>query len=67
MKPLVYAAILVLIIPVQAALFGWVSVAGIKPDLALALLYLIGLLTGPFEAASPGSRSAWSWTSAPPA
>jgi rod shape-determining protein MreD len=54
MRPLVYLAILLLIIPIQAALFGPVSVAGIKPDLPLALIYIIGLVTGPVEAALAG-------------
>ncbi len=54
MKPLVYFTILLLIIPVQAGLFEPLSLGGIKPDLALALLYIIGLLTGPREAALAG-------------
>lgn len=54
MKPLVYIAILLLIVPVQASLFAPVSLGGIKPDLPLALLYIIGLLTGPAEAALAG-------------
>jgi rod shape-determining protein MreD len=54
MKPLVYFAILLLIIPVQASLFDSLSLGGIKPDLALVLLYIIGLLTGPAEAALAG-------------
>ena len=54
MKPLVYFTILLLIIPVQAGLLEPLSLGGIKPDLALALLYIIGLLTGPREAALAG-------------
>jgi len=54
MKPLVYFTILLLIIPVQAGLLEPLSLGGIKPDLALALLYIIGLLTGPQEAALAG-------------
>ena len=46
--------ILLLIIPVQASLLAPLSLGGIKPDLALALLYVIGLLTGPLEAALAG-------------
>src|SRR5208337_1712385 len=38
----------------QASLFNPVSIAGIKPDLALAVLFIIGLLTGPIEAALAG-------------
>jgi rod shape-determining protein MreD len=54
MKGLVYLAILLLIIPVQAALFDPLPLGGIKPDLALALIYVIGLLTGPVEASLAG-------------
>jgi cell shape-determining protein MreD len=54
MKPRVYLTILVLVIPFQASLFEPLSLGGIKPDLALAILYLIGLLTGPTEAALAG-------------
>ncbi len=54
MKPLVYFAILVLIIPFQASLLEPLSVGGIKPDLALVLLYIIGLLTNPVEATLAG-------------
>jgi rod shape-determining protein MreD len=54
MKSLVYFTVLLLIIPVQAALLEHLSLGGIKPDLALALLYIIGLLTGPREAALAG-------------
>lgn len=54
MKPYVYFIILVLIIPFQASLLSPLSIVGIKPDLALAVLYIIGLLTGPIEAALAG-------------
>jgi rod shape-determining protein MreD len=51
MKPHVYFLILFLFIPVQAGLLDPLSLGGIKPDLALTLIYIIGLLTGPMEAA----------------
>jgi rod shape-determining protein MreD len=54
MKLRVYLAILFLIIPVQATLFNPISLAGIKPDLGLAVVYIIGLLTGPLEACLAG-------------
>lgn len=54
MKGRVYLAILLLIIPVQAALFDPLSLGGIKPDLSLAIIYVIGLLTGPVEASLAG-------------
>jgi len=49
-----YILILVMLIPIQASLFNPLSIAGIKPDLGLALLYIIGLLTSPVEAALAG-------------
>ncbi len=54
MKPRVYLAIVLLMIPVQATLFNPLSLGGIKPDLPLALIYIIGLLTGPAEASLAG-------------
>src|SRR3990172_3494053 len=54
MKPLVYFTILLFIFSVQASLLEPLSLGGIKPDLALVLLYIIGLLTGPMEAALAG-------------
>jgi rod shape-determining protein MreD len=54
MKPRIYFIIFLLIIPVQASLFSHLSLGGIKPDLALASIYIIGLLTGPREAALAG-------------
>jgi rod shape-determining protein MreD len=54
MKPRVYVFIFLLLIPFQASLLNPLSLAGIKPDLALAMLYIIGLLTSPGEAALAG-------------
>jgi hypothetical protein len=54
MKPRWYILIFAMLIPVQASLFNPLSIAGIKPDLGLALLYIIGLLTGPVEATLAG-------------
>jgi len=54
MKPLVYFLIFFLVVPLQASLFDLFSVGGVKPDLALALLYIIGLLSGPVEATLAG-------------
>jgi rod shape-determining protein MreD len=54
MKPRVYLIILLLLIPLQASLFGPLSLGGITPDLGLAVLYCIGLLTGPVETAFAG-------------
>jgi rod shape-determining protein MreD len=54
MRPRIYLAILLLIIPFQASLIDRMSLGGIKPDLALAVLFIIGLVTGPTEAALAG-------------
>ncbi len=54
MKPRVYLILLLLIIPCQAGLLSPLSLAGIKPDLALAAIFVIGLLTGPAEASLAG-------------
>ncbi len=54
MKPRVYFIMLLLLVPLQASLFSSFSLFGIKPDLPLALLYIIGLLTGPAEGAIAG-------------
>jgi rod shape-determining protein MreD len=54
MKPYAYLLILLLIVPVQAALLNPLSLGGIKPDLSLVLIYIIGLLTGPLEASLAG-------------
>jgi len=54
MKPRMYLIVLLLLLPLQASLFGPLSLGGITPDLGLAVLYCIGLLTGPVEAALAG-------------
>ncbi|HYA85621.1 MAG TPA: rod shape-determining protein MreD [Nitrospirota bacterium] len=54
MKPFVYLAVLLLIIPVQASLVAPLSLGGIRPDLALALIFVIGLIAGPVEGAFAG-------------
>jgi rod shape-determining protein MreD len=54
MKSHFYLIVLLLLIPFQASLLDPLSLGGIKPDLALALLYIVGLLTGPAEATIAG-------------
>jgi rod shape-determining protein MreD len=54
MKPRMYLIVLLLLLPLQASLFGPLPLGGIAPDLGLAVLYCIGLLTGPVEAALAG-------------
>jgi rod shape-determining protein MreD len=54
MKPRYYLVVFLLVIPVQASLLSPLSLGSVGPDLALALLFIIGLLTGPLEAALAG-------------
>jgi len=54
MKPRMYLIVLLLLLPLQASLFGPLLLGGIAPDLGLAVLYCIGLLAGPVEAALAG-------------
>ncbi len=54
MKPRVYVILLLLIVPFQASVLNVLSLGGIKPDLALTALFIIGLLTSPVEAALAG-------------
>jgi len=54
MKPPVYLALALLLIPLHGSLFAPVAVAGITPDAVLIAVYVIGLLTGPREAMLAG-------------
>jgi rod shape-determining protein MreD len=54
MKLWVYLVVLLLILPVQAGLLNPLSIGGIKPDIALAVVFIIGLITGPVEGAFAG-------------
>ena len=54
MKPRVYLMVFLLIVPLQASLLEPLTHVGIRPDLSLAVLYVIGLLTSPVEAALAG-------------
>lgn len=54
MKPRMYLVVFLLLIPLQASLFGPLSLGGAAPDLGLAVLYCVGLLTGPVEGALAG-------------
>ncbi len=54
MKPRVYFIVLLLIVPVQGSLISPISIAGFTPDAALAVVYIIGLLTTPREAIFAG-------------
>jgi rod shape-determining protein MreD len=50
----VYAVIILLLLPLQASLLAPLSRIGLAPDLGMAVLYVIGLLTSPVEAAVAG-------------
>jgi rod shape-determining protein MreD len=50
MKVAAYAALVLLVIPVQIVLFDRISIAGVRPDLALVVVCLIGLYRGEVEA-----------------
>jgi rod shape-determining protein MreD len=54
MKPRVYLIVFLLLIPLQASLFGPLSLRGIAPDLGLAIVYCVALLTGPIEGSIAG-------------
>jgi rod shape-determining protein MreD len=54
MKPRFYIGVFLLLIPLQAGLLNHFSLGDIKPDLGLIVIFLVGLLTGPAEAALAG-------------
>ncbi len=54
MKPRVYVIIFLLIIPFQASLFNQLPFGVIRPDVGMAILFIIGLLTSPVESALAG-------------
>jgi rod shape-determining protein MreD len=54
MRPSVYAVIALLLLPLQASLLAPLSRIGLAPDLGMAVLYTIGLLTTPLEATFAG-------------
>ena len=54
MKVAAYAALVLLVIPIQIVLLDRISVAGIRPDLALVVVCLIGLYRSEVEAVLAG-------------
>ncbi len=54
MKPVAYALIFLLLLPIQASLLAPLARIGLAPDLGMAVLFVIGLLTTPVEAAFAG-------------
>ncbi len=57
MKILLCIGVLLFLIPVQSILLNWVSFYGIKPDLALWAVYLVGILHGEWEGIAMGILS----------
>jgi rod shape-determining protein MreD len=55
MKSRVYLILFLLLIPVQGSLLAPLAAFGLRPDLGLAVVYAIGLLTGPREALLAGT------------
>jgi rod shape-determining protein MreD len=54
MRIIAYVIIFLLLLPFQASLLAPLSRIGMAPDLGMAVLYVIGLLTNPVEAAFAG-------------
>lgn len=54
MKVAAYAVLVLLVIPVQIVLLDRISIAGIRPDLALVVVCLIGLYRSEVEAVLAG-------------
>ena len=54
MKVVAYAALVLLVIPIQIVLLDRISIAGIRPDLALVVVCLIGLYRSEVEAVLAG-------------
>ena len=54
MKVVAYVALVLLVIPIQIVLLDRISIAGIRPDLALVTVCLIGLYRGEVETVLAG-------------
>ena len=59
MKALMYAMLLVSLVPIQSVLLPYVSVWDIRPDLGLIVVCLVGLLTGELEGLLVGLAVGW--------
>jgi rod shape-determining protein MreD len=49
MKPALYVALVLALVPVQATLMHYVAIAGVKPDAVFIAVCLVGLLSGMTE------------------
>ena len=55
MKPLLYIGLVIGLIPLQTTVLEHLSVAGVRPDLCLIAVSLIGLFGGPADGAMMGA------------
>jgi rod shape-determining protein MreD len=55
MKPVLYAGLLLGLVPIQTTVLGHLNVAGVRPDLCLIAVSLIGLFGGPADGAMMGA------------
>jgi len=53
-RALTYTALILLVVPLQVVLFDWISIGGVRPDLALVAVCVIGLHIGEREAIGMG-------------
>jgi hypothetical protein len=59
MKPLLYAALVVFLVPVQTTLLPHLAIWDVKPDLGLVVAALIGVLAGELEGLLVGLAIGW--------
>lgn len=59
MKVLLYAGLILLVVPLQTALLHHVGLWGIKPDLGLIAVCLVGLLAGELDGVLMGLAMGW--------
>jgi hypothetical protein len=59
MKALIYGAIIVGIVPVQSVLLPHVTLWGVKPDLGVVAVCLIGLISGELDGLLVGVAVGW--------
>lgn len=59
MKASVYSVLLLCLVPVQSVLLSHVGLWGVKPDLGVIVVCLVGLLTGELEGLLVGLAVGW--------